>query len=334
MFDMRRRDFVTLLGGAAAWPGAARGQPGAKVARIGYLVTASLESPEGRAMADAFRQGLRERGYVEGQSIIIEYRSAHGRIERFPELVNELASLNLDLILAPNTPAARAAQRATTTIPIVVPVMGDPVADGLVASLAHPGGNITGLTFLGPELVSKRLGLLKQALPNASRVAALWHSGAYGERTTREMLQATDAAARTLAVELQLVEVRGVDEFDLAFSAMTGNRADALIVLPSPLLFNERKHIVDVAMKHRLPSIAMAREFAELGGLMAYGASLTDLQRRSATYVDKILKGAKPADLPVEQPTKFEFVINLKTAKALGLTIAESFQLFADEVIE
>jgi ABC-type uncharacterized transport system substrate-binding protein len=285
-------------------------------------------------MADAFRQGLRERGYVEGQSIIIEYRSAHGRIERFPELVNELASLNLDLILAPNTPAARAAQRATTTIPIVVPVMGDPVADGLVASLAHPGGNITGLTFLGPELVSKRLGLLKQALPNASRVAALWHSGAYGERTTREMLQATDAAARTLAVELQLVEVRGVDEFDLAFSAMTGNRADALIVLPSPLLFNERKHIVDVAMKHRLTSIAMAREFAELGGLMAYGASLTDLQRRSATYVDKILKGAKPADLPVEQPTKFEFVINLKTAKALGLTIAESFQLFADEVIE
>jgi putative ABC transport system substrate-binding protein len=334
MFDMRRRRFITLLGGAAAWPLAASAQQGANVARIGYLVTASLESPEGRAMADAFRQGLRERGYVEGQSIVIEYRSADGKIERFPELANELASLNLDLILAPNTPAARAAQRATTTIPIVVPVMGDPVADGLVASLAHPGGNITGLTFLGPELVSKRLGLLKQALPNASRVAALWHSGAYGERTTREMLQATDAAARTLAVELQLVEVRGVDEFNRAFSAMTGNRADALIVLPSPLLFNERKQIVDLAMKHRLPSISMAREFAELGGLMAYGASLTDLQRRSATYVDKILKGAKPADLPVEQPTKFEFVINLKTAKALGFTIAESFQLLADEVIE
>jgi putative ABC transport system substrate-binding protein len=246
----------------------------------------------------------------------------------------KLASLNLDLILAPNTPAARAAQRATTTIPIVVPVMGDPVADGLVASLAHPGGNITGLTFLGPELASKRLGLLKQALPNASRVAALWHPGAYGERTTREMLQATDAAARTPAVELQLVEVRGVDEFDRAFSAMTGNHADALIVLPSPMLFIERNHIVDLATKHRLPSISVAREFAEVGGLMAYGASLTDLQRRSATYVDKILKGAKPADLPVEQPTKFELVINLKTAKALGLTIAESFQLLADEVIE
>jgi putative ABC transport system substrate-binding protein len=285
-------------------------------------------------MADAFRLGLRERGYVEGQNIVIEYRSADGRIERFPQLANELVSLSLDLIVAPNTPAARAAQRVTTTIPIVVPVMGDPVADGLVASLARPGGNITGLTFLGPELASKRLGLLKQALPNASRVGALWHPGAYGERTTREMLQATEAAARTLAVELQLVEVRGVDEFDRAFSAMTGNHADALLVLPSPMFFSEGKQIVDLAMKHRLPSISMARELAEVGGLMAYGASLTDLQRRAATYVDKILKGAKPADLPVEQPTKFEFVINLKTAKALGLTIAESFQLLADEVIE
>jgi putative ABC transport system substrate-binding protein len=331
---MRRREFITLIGAAAAWPLPARAQQGAKVARIGYLVTASLESPEGRAMADAFRLGLRERGYVEGQNIVIEYRSADGRIERFPQLANELVSLSLDLIVAPNTPAARAAQRVTTTIPIVVPVMGDPVADGLVASLARPGGNITGLTFLGPELASKRLGLLKQALPNASRVGALWHPGAYGERTTREMLQATEAAARTLAVELQLVEVRGVDEFERAFSAITGNHADALLVLPSPMFFSEGKQIVDLAMKHRLPSISMARELAEVGGLMAYGASLTDLQRRAATYVDKILKGAKPADLPVEQPTKFEFVINLKTAKALGLTIAESFQLLADEVIE
>jgi putative tryptophan/tyrosine transport system substrate-binding protein len=331
---MRRREFITLIGAAAAWPLPARAQQGAKVARIGYLVTASLESPEGRAMADAFRLGLRERGYVEGQNIVIEYRSADGRIERFPQLANELVSLSLDLIVAPNTPAARAAQRVTTTIPIVVPVMGDPVADGLVASLARPGGNITGLTFLGPELASKRLGLLKQALPNASRVGALWHPGAYGERTTREMLQATEAAARTLAVELQLVEVREVDEFERAFSAITGNHADALLVLPSPMFFSEGKQIVDLAMKHRLPSISMARELAEVGGLMAYGASLTDLQRRAATYVDKILKGAKPADLPVEQPTKFEFVINLKTAKALGLTIAESFQLLADEVIE
>jgi putative ABC transport system substrate-binding protein len=332
---MKRREFITLIGGAAVvWPLAARGQQGAKVARIGYLVTGSLESPEARVMVDAFRQGLRERGYVEGQSIVIEYRSAEGRIERFPRLANELASLNLDLILAPNTPAARAVQRATSKIPIVVPVMGDPVEDGLVASLARPGGNITGLTFLGPEIVPKRPGLLKQALPNVSRVAALWHPGAFGERTTRDMLQATEAAARTLAIELQLVEVRGADEFDRAFSAMTGNRADALIVFPSTLLFTERKHIADLALKHRLPSIAQAREFADLGGLMGYGASIADLQRRSATYVDKILKGANPAELPVEQPTKFEFVINLKTAKALGLTIAESFQLLADEVIE
>ncbi len=339
MVGMRRREFVTLLACAAAvpsslWPRAARAQQPAKVARIGCLVTGSLESPETRVMLDAFRQGLRERGYVEGQNIVIEYRSADGSIERFPRLADELAGLKLDLILAVNTPAARAVQHETTTTPIVVVAMGDPVADGLVASLAHPGGNITGLTFLGPELASKRLGLLKQALPNASRVAALWHPGAFGERTTRDMLQATDAAARTLAVELQLVEVRGPDEFDRAFSAMTRNRADALIVLPSTMLFNERKHIVDLATKHRLPSISMAREFAQLGGLMAYGASITDLQRRSATYVDKILKGAKPADLPVEQPTKFEFVINLKTAKALGLTISESFLLLADEVIE
>jgi len=288
----------------------------------------------GDSIQAGVREGSASSAIVDEQNIVIDYRSADGRIESFPRLANELAGLKLDLILAPNTPAADAVQRATTTIPIVVPVMGDPVADGLVASLAHPGGNITGLTFLGPELVTKRLGLLKQALPNASRVAALWHPGAYSERTTREMLQATDAAARTLAVELQLVEVRGVDEFDRAFSAMTGNHADALIVLPSPMFFNERKQIVDLAMKHRLPSISMAREFAELGGLMAYGASLTDLQRRSATYVDKILKGAKPADLPVEQPTKFEFVINLKTAKTFGLTISDQFLLLADEVIE
>jgi putative ABC transport system substrate-binding protein len=233
-------------------------------------------------MVDAFRQGLRERGYIEGQNIVIEYRSADGSIEQFPRLAQELASLKLDLILAPNTPAARAAQHATTTIPIVGVAIGDPVGDGLVASLARPGGNITGLTFLGPELTSKRLDLLKQALPNASRVAALWHPGAFSERTTRDMLQATDAAARILAVDLELVEVRGADELDGAFSAMIRNRADALIVFPSGMLFNERKHIMDLAAKHRLPSISNAREFAELGGFIAYGASLPDLQRRSA----------------------------------------------------
>jgi len=332
---VRRREFISLLGGAAvAWPLAARAQQGTKVARIGYLLTGSLESQEMRSVLDAFRQGLREYGYVEGQTIVIEYRSAEGRIERFPQLAGELAALQLDLIFAANTPAARAVQRATTTIPIVAAVMGDPVGDGLVTSLARPGGNITGLTFLGPELVAKRLGLLKQALPSASRIAALWQPGAYSERTTAEMLRATEAAARSLALELQLLDVRGPNEFDGAFSAMIGKRADALIVFPSTMLFSERKRIVDLATKNRLPSIAQAREFAELGGLMAYGASITDLHRRSAGYVDKILKGANPADLPVEQPTKFELVVNLKTAKALGLTISESFLLVADEVIE
>jgi putative ABC transport system substrate-binding protein len=245
-----------------------------------------------------------------------------------------LARLKLDLIVAANTPAARAVQQATTTIPIVVPVMGDPVGDGLVASLARPGGNITGLTFLGPELVPKRLGLLKEALPKVSRVAALWHPGGYSERTTSDMVKQTEAAARTLGVQLQLVGVRGPDELDRAFSTMTRERADALIVFPSPMLFNERRRIVDLAVQHRLPSISVAREFVELGGLIAYGASITDLVRRTATYVDKILKGAKPADLPVEQPTKFEFVINMRTAKTLGLTIPPSILIRADSVIE
>jgi ABC-type uncharacterized transport system substrate-binding protein len=332
---MRRREFITLLGGAAAaWPVAARAQQAAKVARIGCIVTGSLESPEQRATVDAFRQGLRERGYVEGQNIIIEYRAADGRIERFPELATELVRLNLDLIVASNTPAALAAKQATTAIPIVVPVMGDPVGDGLASSLARPGGNVTGMTFLGPELATKRLELLKQALPTMSRVAALWHPGAYGDSTMKEMMGKLAAAAGTLQVQLQLVEVRGAAEFDRAFLAMGRERADALIVLPSPMLFSERRHIVDLATKHRLPSIAMAREFAELGGLMAYGANLPDLFRRAATYVDKILQGAKPADLPVEQPIKFEFVINLKTAKALGLAVPLIMQMTADEVIE
>jgi ABC-type uncharacterized transport system substrate-binding protein len=332
---VRRREFITLLGGAAAaWPLAAHAQQAAKVARIGCIVTGSLESPEQRATVDAFRQGLRERGYVEGQNIIIEYRAADGRIERFPELATELVRLNLDLIVASNTPAALAAKQATTAIPIVVPVMGDPVGDGLASSLARPGGNVTGMTFLGPELATKRLELLKQAFPTMSRVAALWHPGAYGDSTMKEMMGKLAAAAGTLQVQLQLVEVRGAAEFDRAFLAMGRERADALIVLPSPMLFSERRHIVDLATKHRLPSIAMAREFAELGGLMAYGANLPDLFRRAATYVDKILQGAKPADLPVEQPIKFEFVINLKTAKALGLAVPLIMQMTADEVIE
>jgi ABC-type uncharacterized transport system substrate-binding protein len=332
--QMRRREFIGLLGGVVAWPFDVCAQQPAKVARIGYLMTSSFESPEAQATLSVFRQGLREHGYLEGQNILIEYRAADGRIERFPRLATELARLNLDLILAPNTPAALAVQQATNTIPIIVPAMGDPVGDGLVASLARPGGNITGLTFLGPELAAKRLGLLKQALPNASRVAVLWHPGAFGERTTTDMLKSTDDAARTLAVELQFVEVRGADEFDRAFSEMARNHADALIQFSSAMFFVERTRIVDLATKHRLPSMFAAREFVEVGGLIAYGASINDLFRRSAADVEKILKGAKPADLPVEQPTKFELVVNLKTMRELGLTISRDFLLLADEVIE
>jgi putative tryptophan/tyrosine transport system substrate-binding protein len=324
---------VTLILGLLTAP-TTHAQPPAQVARIGYLVTGGLASPETRVLLDAFRQGLRERGYVEGQNIVVEYRAADGQLERFPALAAELVQLKPEVIVAQGTPAARAAQQATTTIPIVTPVMGDPVGDGLVASLARPGGNITGLTFLGPELVPKRLELLKEALPGVSRVAALWHPGAYGERTMSAMVQETEAAARTLGMHLQLVEVRGPDEFDRAFATITSAHADALLVLPSAMLFNERRRLVDLAARHRLPAMYQLGEFVELGGLMAYGASITDLVRRSATHVDKILKGATPADLPVEQPTKFELGINLKTAKALGLTMPPTLLFQADKVIQ
>jgi putative ABC transport system substrate-binding protein len=332
---MNRRDVIMLLGGvAAAWPLAARAQRASKVARIGFLATGALGAVEQQAIIDAFRHGLHERGYVEGHNILIEYRSADGMIERFPELATELVGLNLDLIVASNTPAARAAKQTATTIPIVVPVMGDPVGDGLVASLSRPGANVTGMTFLGPELVTKRLELFKEAVPTISRVAALWHPGAYGEPTMREMMSKVQAAAGALLVQLQLVEVRAPAELDGAFLAMVREGADSLIVLPSPMLFSERRQIVDLATRHRLPSIAMAREFAELGGLMAYGASIRDLFRRVVVYVDMILQGTKPADLPVQQPTKFELVINLKTANALGIDVPPTLLARADEVIE
>ena len=283
---------------------------------------------------DAFRLGLTELGYIEGRNIAIEYRAADGKIERLPGLATELVGLKVDLIVALATPAGRAAQQATTTIPIVVTAMGDPVRDGLVASLARPGGNITGTTFLGPELVPKRLSFLRELLPTISRVAVLWHPGAFSEPTIREMLNEVAQAARTLGVQLQLVEVRSADEFDHAFTTMVGARAEALFQFPSTLFFNERRRIVDLAARHRLPAMFNAREFVQLGGLIAYGANLAELNRRAAAYVDKILKGAKPSDLPVEQPTKFELFINLKTAKALGLAVPDRLLAGADELIE
>jgi putative tryptophan/tyrosine transport system substrate-binding protein len=332
---MRRREFIGLLGGAVAgWPLASRAQQRRNVARIGLIGTASLESPDAQVFLDAIRGGLRERGYIEGQNIVIEARSAGGRVERFPALADELVRLEVDVIIALNSLSTRAAQQATATIPIVAVVMGDPVGDGFVASLARPGGNITGLSILAPELLPKLLALLKEALPTISRLAALWHPHAYVERTMSAMLHETEAAARTLGVRLRPVAVQSPDDLDQAFATIAGDRAEALVVFPSPMLFNERRRIVDLATDHRLPFIANARQFADLGGLMAYGPSIIDLHRRAVTYVDRILKGAKPSDLPVEQPTTFELVLNLKSAKALGLTISPSLLLRADYMIE
>jgi putative ABC transport system substrate-binding protein len=330
---MRRREVLATLA-AGAWPLAVRAQEPGKVARIGFLSTRSVESPDSAVMFDALRQGLHDRGYVEGHNIAIEVRGADGQIERFPARARELVDLKLDVIVTSNSLAARAVQQATSTIPIVVPVMGDLVGDGLVTSLARPGRNITGLTFLGPALVPKRLGLLKEALPTVSKVATLWHPGAYGERTMANMMQEATEAARTLDLELQFVPVHGPEELDEAFSRITRERVDALLVFPSPMLFTERRQIVDLALKHRLPSMAMGREFVQLGGLMSYGASISDMHYRAAAFVDQIVKGAKPGDLPVQVPTKFEFAINLKTARALGLTVPLSLQAQADEVIE
>jgi putative ABC transport system substrate-binding protein len=331
---MKRRAVLGAMAGGAAWPLAVWAQRPKNVPRIGFLVTGSIESPEGRAILKAFDQGLREYGYIDGQNVFVEVRAADLMVERFPVLASELIRLNVDLIVASNSLAARAVQQATTTIPIVVPVMGDPVGDGLVASLARPGGNITGLTFLGPQLVPKRLALLKEALPTASQVAALWHPGAYGERTMNDMMNEAEEAARTLGVHLRLLAVHVPDDLDRAFSTVAEERANAVLIFPSPMLFNQRKRIVDLAAEHRLPIMAMGKEFVQLGGFMSYGADIIDFNRRCVAYVDKIFKGAKPADLPVEQPTKFELFINLRTAKTLGIKIPPSLVARADEVIE
>jgi putative ABC transport system substrate-binding protein len=333
---LRRREFVALLGVAAcARPLTARAQqPSPKVARIGYLVIGALESPATQATLSAFRRGLRELGYVEGQSIIIEYREARDDLDRLPVLAAELVNLKVDLIVAASTPAGRAARKVTAAIPIVVTAMGDPVRDGLVATLARPGGNLTGTTFLGPELVPKRLGLLKEMLPRLSRVAALWHPSAYGELTMNGMLREARDAASALRLQLELVPVQGPGELDRAFGIIAATKAEALFPLPSPMLFNERSRIVALSATHRLPAMFNAREFVELGGLIGYGASIAELFRRTAAYVDKIISGVTPSDLPVEQPTKFELFVNLRTAKALRIEIPPTLLASADEVIE
>jgi len=328
---MDRRDTVLALLVLGAAPLAAEAQQAAKIARIGYL-TFSLG--DDRDLLEAFRQGLRDLGYVEGRNLVIEYREAEGKADRVPALAADLVALKVDVIVAPITSAARAAKQATETIPIVFVVSADPVTDGLVTSLARPGGNITGLSILATELVGKRLELLTQVVPGVSQVAVLRLPGALGERTDKYMLKEAEAAARALGVRLQLVEARAPADIDRAFSDMTGARVGALTVLPSNMFFRERRRLVDLAAKNRLPAVYSGRAVVDVGGLMSYGPNLADNYRRAAIYVDKILKGAKPGDLPVEQPAKFELIINLKTAKDLGLIIPQSVLARADEVIQ
>jgi putative ABC transport system substrate-binding protein len=317
---------ITLVLSLFLVPYPSQAQSVVKMPRIGILTPAFDPYP----VLEAFRQGLRDLGYMEGQSIALEYRFAEGRFERLPELAAELVRLKVDVILAVGGQAILAAKHATGTIPIVFPGVPDPVGQGLVASLARPGGNITGLSIQDPELMGKLLELLKEAVPGVTRVAYLWHSARIGPRALQEL----ETAARSLGMQLQPVEVRDPYPFDQAFATMAEAHADALITMPGAVFLSRRTQIVDLASKTRLPGIFPDREFAEAGGLMSYGPSLTANFHRAATYVDKILKGAKPGDLPVEQPTKFEFIINLKTAKALGLTIPSTLLFQANEVLQ
>jgi putative ABC transport system substrate-binding protein len=327
-----RRAFIGAVAGALLTAPFADAQQTPKVPRIGFLVANLAARPH---LREAFRQGLRDLGYVEGRNVVIESRDAEGKIERLPALAAELVALKVDVIVtAGGTPTALAAKQATRTLPIVFAAASDPVQSGLVTSLARPGGNVTGLSLLAPELVGKCMEQLKQAVPGVSRVAVLWQPGAHGERMDKDMLKGAEVSGRALGVRLQFVEARGLADFDRAFSDMTGAHAGALTVLGSGMFTSERRRLVDLAAKNRLPAMYPWREFVDAGGLMAYGANLADLHRRAATYVDRILKGAKSGDLPVEQPTKFELVINLKTAKALGLTIPPSVLQRADEVIQ
>jgi putative tryptophan/tyrosine transport system substrate-binding protein len=320
-----RRAFLgTLTGGLLAAPLVAEAQqPRGKSARIGLLgdVPPFLD--------EAFRQGLRELGYIEGQNIVIEHRSPEWKYERLPGLAAELVRLKVDVIVAASPAATKAAKQATSTIPIVFTVSGDPVAEGFVASLARPGGNITGLATISPDLVGKHLEMLKGVAPMVSRVAVLQNPN-----THRGVLRQAAGSARGLGVQLHILEARTPSEIETAFATMSSQRVDAILVLRDAVFRAQRTQITALAAKNRLPAVYGLREEAEAGGLIAYGASVPQLYRRAAAYVDKILKGAKPAELPVEQPTTFELVINLKTARALGLTIPPSLLQRADQVIE
>jgi len=321
---MRRREFIALLGGGAvAWPLAARAQQPAKVPRIGIIDDAPIW--------DYFRQGLRDLGYVDGQNIIIEYRSAQGEPERLAQAARELAAIPVDVIVEFGSPGAQAAKNATTTIPIVMISIGDPVRAGFVASLARPGGNMTGNTILGPDLSAKRVQILKDVLPSVSRPAFLWNP----DNASNALIpQEYQAAMPKLGMSLILVPVRNTHEFDPAFAAMLREHADALLMTNDPFHQRHIQKILAFLAENRIPGMFQIKENVPAGGFMSYGASLPDLFRRGASYVHKILQGTRPADLPVEQPTKFELVINVKTAKAIGVTVPESILLRADEVIE
>ena len=319
---------ITLLLAGLCAPLGIEAQESVKIARVGWLARTNVDA----ATRDAFLQGLRDLGYVEGRNVMIEYRAAEGRVERLPVLAAELIATKVDVIVAPSTIAAMAAQQATSTVPIVSVTI--PVPSALAASLARPGGNVTGLAFFSPELVGKCLEHLTHAVPGLSRIAALWQPGGQGERTEAEMRKRVEAAAQALAVRVQFVEARRPEDFDRAFSDMIRSRVDGLTVLPSNMFFSEHRRLVELAAKHRVPAVYPWREFVAAGGLVSYGLNVAELHRRAAVYVDKILKGAKPANLPVEQPTKFELIVNVKTAKALGLTISPSVMARADEVID
>ena len=326
---MRRREFITLLGGAAAWPLAARAQQlTAKLPTIGFLGSATLLVESQRVAA--FVQRLRQLGWIENRNVAIEYRWAEGRTERFTEIAAEFARLKVDLIVAATTPAVIAAKQATSVIPIVITTAGDPVGTGLVASLAQPGGNVTGLSNQTTDTAAKRLELLREVVPGLRRLAILGNvDNAGAVLDTRE----AQAAASAVGLEATTFKIRRVEEITPLFEAFKGP-TDALYVASDPLMNTNRIRISTLALGARLPTMHGVRDYVEAGGLMSYGSSIVDQYRRAADYVDKILRGAKPGELPVEQPTKFDLVINLTTAKVLGLTIPESFLLRADEVIE
>jgi ABC-type uncharacterized transport system substrate-binding protein len=326
---MRRRQFITLLGGAAAaWPLAARAQPPSKVPHIGFLRFGPASANAGRI--EALRAGLRQLGYVEGKNIVIEFRWAE-KVDQLPELAAELVHMNVDVIFAMSSTEVEPTRQATKTIPIVFALHADPVGLGHVASLARPGGNITGLTIILTDLVAKQLEILKEAVPQATRVGVLFGPTAPSHRPA---VQAVETAGARLGAQLVMVPVRTVEDFEGAFSTMSREQVGGFLVVSEPVTVSHRARFADFALKHRLPGMFGTRENVEAGGLMSYSADFNDMMRRAATYIDKILKGAKPADLPVEQPTKFELVINLKTAKALGITIPDKLLALADEVIE